>query len=90
MTVSSGNPHTARKLRGLGETIARQRRVLGLSQQQLAGKVGVSRQTIARLETGHGINTATLALVAGTLDLTLTIQKEHRLDAGPRHWTDNL
>ena len=41
-------------MKKIGEKIAEARRRLGMSQQELADKIGVSRQTISRWEQGVG------------------------------------
>lgn len=66
--------HPTTALRGLGETITRHRVSHGLTQQQLAGAVGVSRQTIARVETGHSVASETLTEIAAVLGLHVTLE----------------
>jgi transcriptional regulator with XRE-family HTH domain len=52
MVVES--PRTRRDLRTLGDHLAAGRKVQGLTQQELAERVGVSRATVAALERGEG------------------------------------
>lgn len=61
--------------RDLGAAVRERRRALGLSQQQLAERVGVSRQWIVGLEAGRA--RAELGLVLRTLrslDLRVAVQ----------------
>lgn len=52
----------------------RDRRVeSGWTQQQLAAKSGVSRPTIARLESGQPVSSSTLAKLAAALGLQLCV-----------------
>lgn len=55
-----------------GQRIATARRKVGLSQAQLAEKVGVARSTVARIETGA---------TTPTLDVGLAIARELRVPA---------
>lgn len=52
---------------GIGHEIREARLSLGWTQHQLAQKAGVSRPTIARVETGGNISTGTLEKVAEAL-----------------------
>lgn len=61
----------------LGSAIRRARRARGWSQEDLARESGVSRPTIARIETGHGVSTNTLVRLAAVLDLRLTLAQQH-------------
>ncbi|MFN8111209.1 MAG: helix-turn-helix transcriptional regulator [Thermoleophilia bacterium] len=55
-----------------GERVRDRRRAAGLTQQQLAEAVGVSRQTIISMETGDYAPSVYLALsVAAELDITV-------------------
>ncbi len=53
----------------LGLLVGQWRRACGLSQRQLAAKVGLNQSTISRLETGQlrSLRLATLAMVIGVL-----------------------
>lgn len=56
------------------EAIREARHQHGWSQETLAEHAGVSRPTIARVEAGNDISTATLAKVAEALGLTLKVE----------------
>lgn len=59
----------------LGELIRRRRTDHGLSQNELADKVGATRQWVSRLEKGKNeIGTARLLAVLNTLELNLEIR----------------
>lgn len=58
----------------LAETIREARRQRGWSQETLAEQARVSRPTIARVEAGNDISTATLSKVAEALGLTLKVE----------------
>lgn len=47
-----------------------------LSQNELADRAEVSRPSVARLERGDDVNTATLGKIAATLGLSLQLNKE--------------
>lgn len=49
------------------------RDVLSWSQNDLAERAGVSRPSIARIEAGEDVNTATLSKVASALGLVLRL-----------------
>ena len=56
----------------LGHRIARQRRAAGLTQAELAEKVGVQPETISRLETGkRRVSLEMLGLISESLSLEL-------------------
>jgi transcriptional regulator with XRE-family HTH domain len=56
----------------LGHKIARQRRAAGLTQAELAEKVGVQPETISRLETGkRTVSLGMMALLSESLGLEL-------------------
>jgi DNA-binding XRE family transcriptional regulator len=55
-----------------GRRIAEARRSAGISQEQLAGRIGVARSTIARIETG---------VTTPTLDVALALAAELRIPA---------
>lgn len=58
----------------VAEAIREARRQRGWSQETLAEHAGLSRPTIARVEAGNDISTATLAKVAEALGLTLKVE----------------
>lgn len=51
-----------------------ERRRRGWTQDQLKDASGVSRPTIARIERGYNVSTATVAKVADALGLTINIE----------------
>ncbi len=57
----------------IGEQIRRGRVDHGWTQADLAEHAGLSRPTIARIERGDDVSTATLAKAAVSLGLTLTV-----------------
>jgi transcriptional regulator with XRE-family HTH domain len=58
--------------RRLGERIARQRQLVGLTQAELAEKVEVQPETISRIENGkRGLSLRLMVLLAESLDLAL-------------------
>jgi transcriptional regulator with XRE-family HTH domain len=48
----------------------------GWSQTELGDRAGVSRPTIARIERGNDVSTATLAKVAAALGLSVELERE--------------
>lgn len=60
----------------MGLTIREARTKHGWSQELLAESAEVSRPTIARVERGDDVSTATLAKVAAALGLTVAISEE--------------
>lgn len=54
----------------------------GWSQAELAARAGLSRPTIARIERGDDVSTATLAKVVVSLGLTLTVLPEPPSEQG--------
>jgi transcriptional regulator with XRE-family HTH domain len=64
----------ANKRLEVAEAVARQRKVLGITQQQLADQVGCSRLTIRRVELGSGPYSMDLALqMCRVLGLTIPL-----------------
>lgn len=59
--------------KGIGKDIREARKSLDWSQHRLASEAGVSRPTIARVETGSNISTGTLEKVAKALGKRLRI-----------------
>lgn len=57
----------------MGEKIRSRRETLNMTQEELAAKSGVSRQTISAIENGlrDNIMTVTLAAIARALDTTV-------------------
>lgn len=66
-------PESGTMMRELGQQIRVARAERGWSQSVLAAEAGVSRPSIARIETGEDVNTATLVKVAETLKLELAV-----------------
>lgn len=69
-------------LTSIGPEIARQRKQAGLTQAELAARAGISRATIAGLETGAarelGFNKVMAILAALHLDLRITVANKGR------------
>lgn len=57
----------------LGQTIRTARRDCGWTQATLAESAGVSRPTIARIESGRDISATSLGKIATALDLRLCL-----------------
>lgn len=57
----------------LGDEIRKARLERGWSQQQLAEAAGLSRPTVARVEGGEDVSTATLEKVAATLGMRVIL-----------------
>lgn len=57
-----------------GEIIRGARKDRGWSQTELGEKSGLSRPTIARVEAGSDVTTATIAKIAQALGLTLELK----------------
>jgi HTH-type transcriptional regulator/antitoxin HipB len=58
----------------LGNSIRERRRKLGMTQEQLAEKVGVRQRTISDIETAGAARIDTLLRTIGALDLELLIR----------------
>ena len=70
----------ARRRRQLSEALVARRLELGLSQTEVAARMGTSQSAVARLEAGHGdVRLSTLERYAAALDHVL----DWRLE-GPR------
>lgn len=61
---------------GIARTVRQSREARGWSQKDLARRSGVSRPSIARVEGGEDVSTATLAKVAQALNLVLEVRIE--------------
>ena len=79
----------------LGEKIREQRKKAGLSQEQLAEKLNVSRQAITKWETDKGIpDVANLIAISGEFDMSLdeliredaTVKKKIIADSSAKKW----
>jgi len=67
-TVFPGFAQMAASRRALAEELVTRRRELGLSQTQVAARMGTSQSAVARLETGRGdIRLSTLERYAAAL-----------------------
>lgn len=65
--------------------VVRRRAKLGLSQQQLAKRMGTTASVISRIESGqHASNLSTLKRIAEALDLRFVIGFEHGPTARPQ------
>lgn len=63
----------------LGRRIARAREAAGLSQSELAGRVGLSQSAVSRIESGlRGVDSIELAEIARALDVTVLDLLESR------------
>lgn len=63
---SDSMPEIARRIRTV-------RHGAGLSQHELAERAGVSRPSVARVEAGEDVSTATLLKVTGALGLAIEV-----------------
>ncbi len=63
-------------MQGIAGRVRAARDGLGWTQAELATRSGLSRPTIARIERGDDVSTATLAKVVDCLGLTLTVLPE--------------
>lgn len=61
--------------RGFGGIIRDARKRRGWSQAELAESSGLSRPTVARIEAGNDVTTATIAKVARVLGLKLELKR---------------
>lgn len=61
-----------------GEQIRTARMEQGLTQTELAERAGVSRPTVARVEAGEDVSTATLEKVAAALGLAIELTRDRR------------
>lgn len=70
--VSQMTPEDKQLYQELGQRIAHARKALGLTQQQVAERLGISQQTLAHYEVGRlRIAVATLIPLAGILNTSL-------------------
>ncbi|GAB3754352.1 hypothetical protein GCM10027591_03160 [Zhihengliuella somnathii] len=61
--------------RGFGNRIRQARDVRGWSQETLAARADVSRPTVARIERGDDVSTATLVKVTSVLGLAVEVSE---------------
>lgn len=71
----------ARTPRQLGNYIRERRHELGLTQEELAAKIGVRQRTISQLETSAAARTATVLSALAALDLELLIRPRTKSSA---------
>ncbi|WP_099332492.1 helix-turn-helix domain-containing protein [Actinomyces minihominis] len=57
------------------KTIRQARKRRGWSQWTLAKQAGLSRPTVARIETGKFVNTSSLTKIAKALDLSVSMEQ---------------
>jgi HTH-type transcriptional regulator / antitoxin HipB len=69
---------------GLALALAKERRAQGLSQSQLAAKVGISQQQMSKLENGGSCHLNATLKVCVALGLELSIRKRQRAGFGNR------
>jgi len=67
--VSSSSSAVDQTLRKYGRGLAQQRKSLGLTQLVLAGKAGVSKRTVERLEAGYSIQLSGFIRILDCLEL---------------------
>lgn len=60
----------------IAKRVREARLAAGLSQQELADQAGVSRPSVARVESGEDMSTATLAKITGALGLVLQLAED--------------
>lgn len=60
-------------LSNMGSAFRQERKALGMTQVEVAGKAGVRRESIIRLEAGENIDAITLLKAVGALGKALTI-----------------
>ena len=72
-------------LRRMGEDLATWRKLRGLTAAEVADRAGVTRQTVARLESGQDVGTGTLMRVAralGVMDSLVAALDPYATDVG--------
>ncbi|RAH95680.1 transcriptional regulator [Acuticoccus sediminis] len=67
--------------RQLGVALQRRRKLLGLTQTDLAGAAGLRQATISEIERGEGARLGSLMRILAALDLELTVRHRTRMDA---------
>ena len=62
------------KIDNIGSLILKRRRELGLTQEQLGEKVGVTKSEISKIENGRGITLSTLNKLSKAMDVSAEIE----------------
>ena len=75
-------PEPLEPMQAVAVRVREARDLHGWSQAELAARAGLSRPTIARIERGDDVSTATLAKVVVSLGLTLTVLPEPPSEQG--------
>jgi HTH-type transcriptional regulator/antitoxin HipB len=57
-----------------GDIVKAQRKHRDWSQDQLAAAADISRPTVARIESGSAVSTATLAKIAAALNIEISVE----------------
>jgi HTH-type transcriptional regulator/antitoxin HipB len=66
----------------LGNFIRERRRKLGLSQEQLAAKIGLRQRTVSDMETSAAVRLDTVLRALAALDLELVVRARTKSSAG--------
>lgn len=66
-------PDHGEPMREIARRVRQARLVAGWSQQDLAEQAGVSRPSVARIEAGEDVSTATLTKIVGALGLAVEV-----------------
>jgi len=85
MATSKAPVVVSSAMRRLGEDLATWRKLRGLTAAEVADRAGVTRQTVARLESGHDVGTGTLLRVAralGVMDSLASALDPYATDVG--------
>ncbi len=66
-------PDSSADMQAIADQIRKAREAAGWSQYELADRAGVSRPSVARIEAGDDVNTATLRKITEALGLSLQV-----------------
>lgn len=69
-------PDSSAPMLEIAGRVSEARLALGLTQHELAERAGVSRPSVARVEAGDDVSTATLSKITGALGLALRVVSE--------------